>query len=318
MSNEEEIIVLDIGARYGIHSSWNMLKDNCLLKTYAFDIDSEEVERLEAKYSNNPNYFIYQLGLGEKVGRKNFNILNHKGQSSFFEPNLKSPWFNDGRLDEATVMKRIPIDIVTLDEWCVKNKVFPDFLKVDTEGYDYFVLKGAEKIQEEILGIRCEVHFQDTYLDQPKFDKIYSLLSGYGFQLANIDYNGKGSPQSYFCPNPSRFGLFSGCEVVFIKRENFILSLSPERFFKVIMFLFLNNLEDVAFKYIMCRKELFLDNNDYKMIKLIEKVFLFAVKKLQYIPGNSYEVAKNDYSDVFGKLYPDREKFYEDLYLNPA
>ena len=53
----EKIIVFDVGARYGIHSSWSALKNSNLLVTYAFDPDVNEVKRLKDKYKNNNNSY---------------------------------------------------------------------------------------------------------------------------------------------------------------------------------------------------------------------------------------------------------------------
>jgi FkbM family methyltransferase len=45
-----------------------------------------------------------------------------------------------------------------MDDWCRESGIYPDFLKIDTEGYDYFVLEGAGALlQKQVLGVRCEV-----------------------------------------------------------------------------------------------------------------------------------------------------------------
>jgi hypothetical protein len=39
--------------------------------------------------------------------------------------------------------------IITLDEWCRKNSVKPDFIKMDLEGMEIAALKGAQNIIKE-------------------------------------------------------------------------------------------------------------------------------------------------------------------------
>jgi hypothetical protein len=45
-------VVADIGARYGIHPSWNGF--DAPLRYVAFEPDTEEAERLRALYSKTP------------------------------------------------------------------------------------------------------------------------------------------------------------------------------------------------------------------------------------------------------------------------
>jgi len=48
-------------------------------------------------------------------------------------------------LDRVTDRK-VDIECVTLDEWCAENKVVPDFVKIDVEGHDVAVVKGASNL----------------------------------------------------------------------------------------------------------------------------------------------------------------------------
>ena len=323
MLNEdfEKIIVFDVGARFGIHPSWSALKNSNLLATYAFDPDVNEVKRLKEKYKNNDNYQVYPLAFGRSTGTKSINLLAHKGQSSFLQPNLKGAWFGVTRQSDGVVESATEAEIRRMDDWCSETGIYPDFLKIDTEGYDYLVLEGAEfVIKDKLLGIRCEVYFQETFIGVNQFDDIFSFLKKHKYILANLDYDGKGSPQSYFCPK-ARFGLLTVSEAVFIRDEDFYMQLNPVRFLKAIIFLFLNNLEDLALLYIKKRLELFtseslLDN--VELVTTIEKLFLLSVKDLQYQPGSNFDLAKKDFHEIFKKPYPDMHKFYESDFLNPA
>ena len=57
---------------------------------------------------------------------------------------------------------------------------------------------GAEKQFENIIGIRCEADFEQVYFGEKTFENIHSLLLEYKYFLLNIDYFGRGQPQSYF------------------------------------------------------------------------------------------------------------------------
>lgn len=320
MVYDERIIVFDVGARFGIHPSWSKLKNSELLTTYGFEPDVEEVKRLREKYKNFDNYRVFPQAFGNVNGQKTLNVLTHKGQSSFLEPNLRSAWFTDARKGEAFIESTLVSVMKRMDDWCNETGVYPDFIKTDTEGYDYFVLEGAEcLLNDKILGIRCEVYFQKTFHGAKLFDQIFSFLTQRNFVLANIDYDGKGVAQSYFCPEP-KYGLLTGCEAVFIRDDIFYLGLDSVRFLKAIIFLFLNDLQDLALRYIKIKSEIFSQatSTDSKLLVTIERLFLLAAKKLQYQPGESFDLAKHDFQQVFGKPFPEMHKFYESDFLNPA
>jgi hypothetical protein len=166
--------------------------------------------------------------------------------------------------------------------------------------------------------VRCEVYFQETFADSKLFDEVFVFLSGYGFILANLDYDGRGSCQSYFCPNP-KFGVLTGCEAVFIRDNNFYIELTDIRFLKAIIFLFLNNLKDLALRYMLTRKTIFqtISRDTEVLVRNIEKLFLLSAKELQYQPGFNFQNARKDYERLFGKKFPDMHRFYESNFLNP-
>jgi FkbM family methyltransferase len=67
------------------------------------------------------------------------------------------------RKSNASVRRRggvgIQVPIVTLDDYCEKYGVFPDVLKIDVEGFEFEVLKGAKQlILDRRPMIQIEIH----------------------------------------------------------------------------------------------------------------------------------------------------------------
>jgi hypothetical protein len=55
----------------------------------------------------------------------------------------------DGFLDKSLIQERIDISVNTFDDYVRGNKnVTPSFIKIDVEGYEYFVLKGMKNFLE--------------------------------------------------------------------------------------------------------------------------------------------------------------------------
>jgi len=227
-------------------------------------------------------------------------------------------WFGTHRVSDSTVEQTAECRLITLDTYCSHHNVSPDFLKIDTEGSDFKIIKGATQVLKSVLAIRCEVHFQEVYKQAPLFDDIFGYLISNRFQLANLDYDGRGTPSSYFCPNPNKFGFISGVEAVFIRRHEEIELFSVAKKKKLILFCFLNNLEDLAHSILSTidfktRSNL---SNDLIWIE-IKREFCLSARKLLYAPGDSYLRAIDDYSRFFGENFPERHEFFESEFLNP-
>jgi FkbM family methyltransferase len=67
----------------------------------------------------------------------------------------------------------------------LKNKTL--FLKIDTQGYEFQVLKGAEKILREFKGILVEVSLVELYEGQKNWLEIVEFIQSNGFKLWSVD-----------------------------------------------------------------------------------------------------------------------------------
>jgi len=324
------ITVFDIGSRFGIHPSWEVLLKKNLLNYHAFEIDPIECSRLKNKYRNFPNYYIHNQGFSDANETVELNVLTHKGQSSFLQPNLNSMWFGKQRKEDSKITEKNIHKLTTLDQYCNRNGMFPDFLKIDTEGYDFKILQGITnknnklereggEIFEGILAISCEVYFEEVFINVPLFDKIFRFLIDHNFTLANLQYQGAGLPQSYFCPNPNKYGLISGCEAIFISNFDKIELLTILNKKKLALFCFYNNLEDVSHSilYNLAVTEQGKLVNDDLWLEL-KRQYALSTKKMSYMPSGSFQKAKTDFQLIFKEEYPDQHHFYENEFLNPA
>ena len=92
---------------------------------------------------------------------------------------------NQFKLDE----KKINVDVITLDDFCQKNKISNiDLLKIDTQGYEEFVLEGAQNLLKEnkIKIIKLEMIFSDLYSKKHSFFDIEKNLHN-NYKLISIN-----------------------------------------------------------------------------------------------------------------------------------
>ena len=75
------------------------------------------------------------------------------------------------------------LKILSLDYFIEKNNIQNiDLLKIDTEGYEFNVLKGMSKYNHLVKLIYFEHHYDDMIIKDYKFGDIHQLLKSYGFK----------------------------------------------------------------------------------------------------------------------------------------
>ena len=60
-------------------------------------------------------------------------------------------------------------------------------LKIDTQGYELEILKGAEQTLKYIEAIYAEVSLVELYKNQPLFDEIFKYIKKSGFSVWSVD-----------------------------------------------------------------------------------------------------------------------------------
>src|SRR5215216_6162189 len=80
-----ECVVVDAGARYGLHPTWSDLRN--VASFHLFEIDQAEAERLTRKYQNDANVTVYPVGLYREDTTLTFTVSEHRALNSFFSAN---------------------------------------------------------------------------------------------------------------------------------------------------------------------------------------------------------------------------------------
>lgn len=137
------ITVFDVGANIGLYSL-KVYKSNPKSSIYAFEPMRETYNLLLDKTKEINNIKCFNLGLGsrsEKLYLYTYKDNNISSHASLYREVISDLHGSDNNLTAFEV------DLTTLDEFCIVNNIeVIDFLKIDTEGNEYFVLKGAEKL----------------------------------------------------------------------------------------------------------------------------------------------------------------------------
>jgi len=130
-------IVFDIGANIGIYSLTASINIGDKGKVYSFEPSDWAYNRLIENISLNKfkNVEYFKIGVSDKKGIVKFYKCADDAYNSL------------GSRPMIDVKEIIEIEVDSLDHFCEERKIKKiDILKIDAEGADYLVLKGAKKI----------------------------------------------------------------------------------------------------------------------------------------------------------------------------
>lgn len=318
---ELELQILDAGCRYGVHPSFNTFI-NCA-EFHMFDVDACEIERLKEKYRSRENMHFYALGLYSKSGKMRFNHYAHKGLGSLADVNVdfikEKHFMNDSFCEISSSL----VDVESIDSLFGEGRIH--FMKLDTEGSELEILKGAQKSLRGMLGLRIETSFAPLYKGCPLFGDIHAFLLEQGFELVNLDYEGKGHALSpYTLPN--RYGMLIGSDGVWVKRLSAVLDLvGSDREKEIIfcaLFLMTNSASDVAIDLLSQAKDKGMNFEKYapdKYFILLDSLVQKLFKDLATSPyatswrGGGELICQEVYMRIFGKEIKKMHHYYESL-----
>ena len=184
----EPIIVFDVGAHHGetIKLFHKKLK---IKKIYSFEASPKNFEILSKNISKYDKKKIetFNFGLGDKISKNYIHQTLESSSSTINKLNEDSKYFKKklkilNVRNENSFYYQLPIKIKTLDYFIEKKQIeYIDLLKIDTEGYEFNILKGLSKYNEKVKLIYFEHHYDDMIIKNYKFKDIHKLLKSYGF-----------------------------------------------------------------------------------------------------------------------------------------
>jgi len=193
---ERDLVMVDVGCRWGFADRFIQYLD--VFQLYGFDPDRDECDRLEKLYGSN-RISLVPLALADHEGESTLNVTKEPACSSMFEPIIKLVE-SSSALDCARKVAEAKIQHTTLDHWAVRSGIeYVDHIKIDTQGAELLVLKGAEKILESVRCLEVEVEFNPIYEGQVLFSDVDAFLRKKGFvlwKLTNMAHYGRDAENS--------------------------------------------------------------------------------------------------------------------------
>lgn len=193
----EEQVFVDIGSNRGEAILSMLVASGQVTHIHGFEPNPEVFQKLKKYFRNNPKVELHNFGLGDKTQDFNLFIPYYRnwmfdGLSSF-KYEAARDWLK-GRLWKFDVkhlsIRELTCHIKTLDELSLT----PYFIKIDVQGFELEVLKGAkqtlknhtpilliEDINEQITGFLEEFGYKFYYYEKGKFHRGTGVLNTFCF-----------------------------------------------------------------------------------------------------------------------------------------
>ena len=181
---KNKIVALDVGAQGGFNS------DTFFPKKYDHFFDEILIEPIdsEAEKIKNKKTVINKGLWSEKIKKKLYILDNRLGSSSMYEPNINSfdlHNIQEKKYDDYKVTRSIEIECDTLANQLTDLNINNlDYLKIDTQGAEFEILKGLGNFRP--LLIKIEAHFFSMYKNVPSWHRLINLL--YELNYVLIDW----------------------------------------------------------------------------------------------------------------------------------
>jgi FkbM family methyltransferase len=171
--------VLDVGANQGQFAK-SLRKLGYREYILSFEPVKEDFSLLSKAFERDRFWRGFNIALGNENSVKPFNITTEStAMSSFLAPKEK-----DWEIQVTKVeIKKLDTMFDALIETVPSPRVF---LKMDTQGYDLEVVKGAESCINRILGLLSELSVQPTYENMPSYLEALKMYEQMGFKLIHL------------------------------------------------------------------------------------------------------------------------------------
>lgn len=178
--------VIDVGANLGQYRDF--LRNNVGYggTILSFEPHPECAEQLARRSASDPDWEIFSMGLGAEDGDRAFFMTQSSQLSSFRVPDVSQAPHLQGH---SQVSREQTVRIATLDTFAAQNTALSRaracFLKIDTQGYDLEVIRGAREVLERCVAVQTEASVTPIYEGIPDITETIQEISGYGFRLAD-------------------------------------------------------------------------------------------------------------------------------------
>ena len=228
---------MDVGARFTEVERYADLLERGVAQLVGFEQDEAQLPALNRRY---PNHKFISAFIGDGSKRTFYNCY-YGGCSSLYRPDPKIiNQFTSIATTEGSNFEVVSEDYVQttkLDAVCEIEAC--DYLKIDVQGAELDVLKGAEETLKDCFIVEVEVEFVPLYENQPLFGDIDKFLRDRGFYLHRLmDVSGRAFRPFILDGNPVKpVSQLLWADAIFVRKFDQIFQFNPQQLLKIAVLL---------------------------------------------------------------------------------
>ena len=193
IKKHQNVKYFDINGKYNGFNYSNIVREkkvsiNQHLNYKGGIISSNELANFIKNNYKETNIEIFNLGAGNSTEQKIFNELPDSNSSTFNLIDQNSSYFKRKNkilsffFKKKFSIKKNYVSQIKLSDFIDKKNITKiDILKIDTEGYEYEVIKGLEKNIKIVNFIYFEHHYDNMIKKNYKFSEMHDFLSDNDF-----------------------------------------------------------------------------------------------------------------------------------------
>ena len=211
---EKSINLVDIGAVGNPPPHWLPLKDKIHL--FGFEPNKNECNKLNDSNCVYKKSEFLPYAVGEKDESRPFYITEYHECCSLLKPNLV--WLNRFNYSSFfNVKQMIEVETVSLDSIKKFSNIYIDALKIDAQGNELPILKGATSLLKHVFLIEIESGLHKNYENETTFSELYPFLKNCGFMCMEMKTQPHQKRKNIGADWESAKGQAMACESIWVR-----------------------------------------------------------------------------------------------------
>lgn len=185
--------VFDVGANRGQYARWLRRKIGFRGPVISFEPIPELAEALRREAEGDPLWHVEALALDREAGPAAFHVTENSEFSSLRRPAADQPAMFETMNHVAQVVHVMRETLGSaLARWRERLGFSRPFLKLDTQGSDLGIARGAGAALTAFVGVQSELAIRPLYEGAPGFAEALAEYRRLGFELSAIVPNNAG------------------------------------------------------------------------------------------------------------------------------
>jgi len=199
MRERKVMLALDVGANVGQWAT-SVRKSGFTGKIISFEPDPRAIAALKTKFTRDSNWTLFETA----VGHENSELILFQfpkmveGMSSLKRPVSKTA-LGQTVTSSTDQITQISVPVRRLDDLLADLDDVVIHLKIDVQGFELEVLRGATEILQKCSVVEIEMPFVSAYEDSTQFLEISKFLIEQGFTTSAIQTERWSYPAALDC-----------------------------------------------------------------------------------------------------------------------